>query len=417
MYEDRHQPAPVRLLSSHRKPCSKKHPPPISQHRKTNSSPVAMAMSTFQKVTLATCLLLCVALLLPKMLLSRGRKDAADGSGHLPPMMHRQLAPDGRGQKAAGSGFSRAHNTEAIARAKGAGTGAGTGGKSNLAGQIIPVYGFGILLYILYILFKITSKGNNKPCESRFPSVRSENTKRKITDFELAQLQDRLQETELVMENIVSNVQHSPDRVKGVMADQEESLLQQLTEITRVMQEGKMVDDVAPQKKNQDDWEGSTDYGEEPQQYWDHSDCCCQHQHSPRPESDAERTRADGAERDNVSEDVARRGEAEESENVKEEAVKESDVAVMEEDVAPESCLSESLDLHEHTERGGGQIDLGVEEEDLVGVLQELEISLKMTTVMEQEKMEDLSKSRDTETSGSAVRRRNRRRRAKKASL
>lgn len=39
---------------------------------------VAMAMSTFQKVTLATCLVLCVALLLPKMLLSRGRKDAAE---------------------------------------------------------------------------------------------------------------------------------------------------------------------------------------------------------------------------------------------------------------------------------------------------------------------------------------------------
>lgn len=69
-------------------------------------------------------------------------------------MMH-QMAPEGRSQRAAGAGYSRAHNPEAIARAKGAGTGAGTGGKSNLAGQIIPVYGFGILLYILYILFKV----------------------------------------------------------------------------------------------------------------------------------------------------------------------------------------------------------------------------------------------------------------------
>lgn len=46
-------------------------------------------------------------------------------------------------------------------------------------------------------------------------------------------------------------------RVKGVTADQEESLLQQLTEITRVMQEGQLVDDVAPEKKTQDDWEGA----------------------------------------------------------------------------------------------------------------------------------------------------------------
>lgn len=65
--------------------------------------------------------------------------------------MHRQKAPE----RTAGASFSRAHNPEAIARAKGAGTGVGAGGKSNLAGQIIPVYGFGILLYILYILFKV----------------------------------------------------------------------------------------------------------------------------------------------------------------------------------------------------------------------------------------------------------------------
>lgn len=67
-------------------------------------------------------------------------------------MMQRQAAPEGRGQRAAGA---RAKTPEATARAKGGGAGAGTGGKSNLAGQIIPVYGFGILLYILYILFKV----------------------------------------------------------------------------------------------------------------------------------------------------------------------------------------------------------------------------------------------------------------------
>ena len=75
--------------------------------------------------------------------------------GRFPPMVHRQMAPDSQGQSTLGSQFSRSHNTEAIARAKGGGTGAGTGGKSNLAGQIIPIYGFGILMYILYILFKV----------------------------------------------------------------------------------------------------------------------------------------------------------------------------------------------------------------------------------------------------------------------
>lgn len=40
-------------------------------------------------------------------------------------------------------------------------------------------------------------------------------------------------------------------------ADQEENLLQQLTEITRVMQEGQLVEKLAPGKKSQDGREGT----------------------------------------------------------------------------------------------------------------------------------------------------------------
>uniref|UniRef100_A0A672KVL2 Resistance to inhibitors of cholinesterase protein 3 N-terminal domain-containing protein n=1 Tax=Sinocyclocheilus grahami TaxID=75366 RepID=A0A672KVL2_SINGR len=106
-----------------------------------------MSISTFQKLTIVSCVVLCVALLLPKMLLSRGKRDTPHTEG--PPMPHRPPVSEEQRH------FSRAHNPEAIARAKGAGTGTSTGGKSNLAGQIIPIYGFGILLYILYILFKV----------------------------------------------------------------------------------------------------------------------------------------------------------------------------------------------------------------------------------------------------------------------
>ncbi|XP_067091409.1 protein RIC-3b [Osmerus mordax] len=255
-----------------------------------------MSMSTFQKVTLATCLVLCVALLLPKMLLSRGKKDAAhtEGSpGRFPPMVHRQMAPDSQGQSTLGSQFSRSHNTEAVARAKGGGTGAGTGGKSNLAGQIIPIYGFGILMYILYILFKITSKGNTKPKETKFPSVRSENLKRKITDFELTQLQEKLKETEMVMEKIVSKASHSPERVRGVSADQEETLLLQLREITRVMQERHLVEGVAPEKKAED-WEG---FPEDPHQCWEMPFCGYNTQQYS-PEEEAERTEPGGVDQE-----------------------------------------------------------------------------------------------------------------------
>uniref|UniRef100_A0A4W5L3K0 Resistance to inhibitors of cholinesterase protein 3 N-terminal domain-containing protein n=1 Tax=Hucho hucho TaxID=62062 RepID=A0A4W5L3K0_9TELE len=247
-----------------------------------------MSMSTFQKVTLVSCLVLCVALLLPKMLLGGGKKGAqTEGSGRFPPMVHRQMAPDSQGQRAAGS--TRAHNTEAIARAKGGGgTGVGTGGKSNLAGQIIPIYGFGILLYILYILFKITSKGKCAvPTEPRFPSVRAENRKRKITDFELTQLQDKLRETEMVMERIVSKASYSPERVTGVSADQEERLLLQLREITRVMQEGRLVEGVAPAEMGAQHWEG---FPEDPHPCWEEPFCGYDHTQATSTEEQPERT-------------------------------------------------------------------------------------------------------------------------------
>ncbi|XP_072518983.1 protein RIC-3b isoform X2 [Salminus brasiliensis] len=200
-------------------------------------------------------------------------------------MLHRKAAPEPA--RGSGAHFSRSHNPEAIARAKG---GTAAGGKSNLAGQIIPVYGFGILLYILYIIFKITSKGKTtKPQENRFPAVRSENMKRKITDFELSQLQERLKETEEVMEKIVSRAQAqcgSPERTAPVSADQEEALLLQLREITRVMQEGRLVEGFSPEQRATDpyfehdleDYPDGTVFPEETMSEW-HQHCCRNHYH------------------------------------------------------------------------------------------------------------------------------------------
>uniref|UniRef100_A0A672KVL7 Resistance to inhibitors of cholinesterase protein 3 N-terminal domain-containing protein n=1 Tax=Sinocyclocheilus grahami TaxID=75366 RepID=A0A672KVL7_SINGR len=154
-----------------------------------------------------------------------------------PPMPHRPPVSEEQRH------FSRAHNPEAIARAKGAGTGTSTGGKSNLAGQIIPIYGFGILLYILYILFKITSRGKTaEPPKSRFTIIFRHMY---FSDFELAQLQDRLNETKDVIERIISAASAGSDSLGGPVAvDEEQQLLYQLQEITRVMQEGQFMDTV-----------------------------------------------------------------------------------------------------------------------------------------------------------------------------
>ncbi|KAK0135756.1 Protein RIC-3 [Merluccius polli] len=511
-----------------------------------------MSMSTFQKVTLATCLLLCVALLLPKMLLSRGKKDADRPEGHFPPMTPRQMATDGKGQRPTGAAqFSRAHNTEAIARAKGVGTGPGTGGKSNLAGQIIPIYGFGILLYILYILFKkelttgpqtlivgdgavnktkhffskttkvpkyqsftndmvsdisekileitaehptvkslvihtgaldvvkqqsevlkqdfndllnkvrclntevfisgplptvrrgderfsrllmlnrwlkdtcaaqsvnfidnfnifwerrhlfeadgfclnksgITSKGSSKSSESRFPPIKSENTKRKITDFELAQLQERLRETEQVMENIVSDVNHGPHRVKGVSADQEENLLLQLREITRAMQEGHLRE-VAPRKTDHHHHHSEDD----PKDFGQY--CPYHHEHAAHssPQTEPGDSLEGGA--DPVESNI--------SQYVEDKA--EGDNNTLNTDEVFSAAKEATADVFKpQGGEGGKDLEVPQVEEDLHRLLQELEL--------ETEKTEDLQGPAETPTAGSIhIRRRNRRRKGKKDS-
>lgn len=151
--------------------------------------------------------------------------------------------------------------------------------------------------------------------------------------------------------------------------------------------------------------EGSADYPEEPHQFWKHSHCCCQH-HSPHTETDAERTRADGADLENIREDTAG-GEKVEGED---DGGKESERTAASEETELDLRGRERLDEHRE---GGAQVDVGgaKKEEEAAEILQELEISLQVASVTEQEKVEEL---KEAETS--SVRRRNRRRRGKKNS-
>ncbi|XP_010083360.1 PREDICTED: protein RIC-3 [Pterocles gutturalis] len=187
--------------------------------------------------------------------------------------MHYQATPDRR----AAPHFPRSHLAEAVAKAKAGGGGGGsTGGTGRgLVGQIIPIYGFGIFLYILYILFKLASKGKTTPGERKCPTAAPGNMKRKITDYELTQLQEKLRETEEAMEKLINRVGPNYDRTPNVTTDQEKRLLQQLREITRVMKEGKFIDGISPEKEAEEapymeDWEG---YPEETYPVYDNSDC------------------------------------------------------------------------------------------------------------------------------------------------
>ncbi|MGH0164622.1 UNVERIFIED_CONTAM: hypothetical protein FKN15_047566, partial [Acipenser sinensis] len=86
----------------------------------------------------------------------------------------------------------------------------------------------------------------------------------------------KLKETEEVMETIVSKVEHNPDTIKSVTSEHEEKLLRQLKEITRAMQEGKLIEGISPEKEAEEDpymedWEG---YPEETFPIYDEPACC-----------------------------------------------------------------------------------------------------------------------------------------------
>ncbi|XP_028914778.1 protein RIC-3 isoform X1 [Ornithorhynchus anatinus] len=272
-----------------------------------------MAYSALQKVAMVSGLVLCASLLLPRAFLPRGRKrdTTPEGKpGRFPPVMRQHVPTAGR---APAGHFPRSHLAEAVAKAKGGGGGGGGGsgggggggnaGGRGLVGQIIPIYGFGILLYILYILFKLSSKGKTATEERKYRTPLPGNTHRKITNYELAQLQQKLRETEEAMENLINRVgPHYDSRAQKATSDQERRLLQQLKEITRVMREGKLIDGISPEKEAEEmpfteDWEG---YPEETYPIYDLSDCLRRRQDTilvdfpdpshPSAEEEAERT-------------------------------------------------------------------------------------------------------------------------------
>ncbi|XP_032212750.1 protein RIC-3 isoform X2 [Mustela erminea] len=237
-----------------------------------------MAYSTVQRVALASGLVLAVSLLLPKAFLSRGKRQqpppVPEGKlGRFPPMMHHHQPPtDGQ---TPGVRFQRSHLAEAFAKAKGSGGGTGGGGSGRgLMGQIIPIYGFGIFLYILYILFKL-SKGKSTAEDRKCSTPTAGNSHRTITNFELVHLQEKLKETEEAMEKLINRVGPNGERAQTVTSDQEKRLLHQLREITRVIKEGKFTDRPTPEKEAEEapymeDWEG---YPEETYPIYDLSDC------------------------------------------------------------------------------------------------------------------------------------------------
>lgn len=223
-----------------------------------------MSITTCQKVTLISCSVLCISLFLPRMLLPRAKQEMGQpevGPGFYPPAIHKLSVPEDPEQWDVDPPYSVAHSLETMAKIKGI----RQGKKYNLMAQVIPLYGFGILLYIVYIIHKLTCRAKTNK-SGKYSTVTMANRKSTIiTDNELARLQERLLQTEAMMERIVSKRSNCSGsgrrrRSKTTTSKKEEKLLRQLRQITQLMQEGRL-EGASPEMEAEmvpygADWEG-----------------------------------------------------------------------------------------------------------------------------------------------------------------
>ncbi|KAL1271479.1 hypothetical protein QQF64_030495 [Cirrhinus molitorella] len=150
------------------------------------------------------------------------------------------------------SHYVKHYSPEAIARAKGV-------GKPNLLGQVIPVYGFGIFLYIIYLFFKLTSKDKPHRPGCRLPILQSECTFEEMPTCQLMQIQARM--SEKTREKRISKVIHSSARSRRSTQRREERRLKQLKEISQIMRERQLREGASPEEEAEEapytaDWEG-----------------------------------------------------------------------------------------------------------------------------------------------------------------
>ncbi|XP_077374468.1 protein RIC-3 isoform X2 [Festucalex cinctus] len=241
-----------------------------------------MSITTCQKVTLISCSILCVSLFLPRMLLPTAKKEMGQpqvGPGFHPPGMHQVSLPDDPEKWDVDPFHSVTYSAEAIAKVRSI----GRGKKYNLMAQVIPIYGFGILLYILYIIHKLTCKDKNTKSGKYSASMGME--RNMATDDELAKLQERLLQSERIMARIASgNTCASGSgrrrKSKSTSTKKEEKLLRQLRQIAQLMQEGRL-DGASPEMEAEEvpdsgDWEG---YPEETYPEYEEPNYKCEFEH------------------------------------------------------------------------------------------------------------------------------------------
>ncbi|XP_034019202.1 protein RIC-3 [Thalassophryne amazonica] len=363
-----------------------------------------MSITTCQKVTLISCSVLCVSLFLPRMLLPRGEKERGQpegkaayqivnnppfhpsihpsiasslrlcGPGFYPPMMHQLTFPEGPEQWEVEKSYSMTHSAEAMAKLQST----RRGKKYNLMAQVIPIYGFGILLYILYIMYKLTCKEKTTKPRSHSSLTKATTDTKTTTECELARLQEELLKTQRLVDRMVSGKGHHSgssrrSKNKTRSSKKEEKLLKQLRQITLLMQESRL-EGASPEMEAEEvpygvDWEGYPEetYPEHYEPFGRHDACTVMlEEASNLLTAEALAERMEQEEEEVVArklDTVQEEDEDEEQEEEEDEEEEEAEEGDEEEDTNEEEEIQELLAPSSHAERTQEWVGLEVSRE------------------------------------------------------
>ncbi|XP_053094241.1 protein RIC-3 [Pangasianodon hypophthalmus] len=206
-----------------------------------------MLVSGIQRITLLSCLVLSMALFLPKLFLSAGEEKLllhSEAVGPGSPVRYGHGASSGEDdQWTPESLYTTRQNPETFSHTK-------TLRKSTLLAQVTPIYGFGIFLYIIYIFYKSSQRNGFRAREEGSVKV----------------FEERCTCEYCVSQEVALIFMYRPGyRCRKDRSGREERKLQDLTKITHMLVEGRPLEDVTPEVEAEEtpysaDWEG---YAEE----------------------------------------------------------------------------------------------------------------------------------------------------------
>ncbi|KAF5891667.1 protein RIC-3, partial [Clarias magur] len=207
-----------------------------------------MSLSGIQKITLLSCLVLSMALFLPKLFSSAVKdKEVLHSEAVGPGRLH------GRGPCPGEDQGTRRESLYTTRPNPGSFPQTRPPQKAKLLGRVAPVYGFGIFLFIVYILCQFSRRDPRTAQRRSFSITTPEHTDQDLPEDEMSELKTRIKQMDGQRERRTSKSFQNPARCHKYRDGH-------LRKITYMLVEEHPLEDVTPEVEAEEtpysaDWE------------------------------------------------------------------------------------------------------------------------------------------------------------------